>query len=114
MKSFVLVLLGLVLLMGCDVTCPDRDAMLTAALRNFSLRSTDIYGADETELAMAQQKVDQLRVWADTLPNRCDRKAYLTWVKLYQHEIDERRDVARVQQALPRPPTHCPHEWPCS
>jgi hypothetical protein len=43
-----------------------------------------------------QGRLDSLRTWANGIPDRCARKAYLGWIDFYQGKLDSAREELRT------------------
>ena len=101
---------------GCDrVTCADENSR--AALRNLNANGTWMYVFDNDTEATFQHVEKQIlatRLWAETLPDYCERKAYLDWMDYATRQIAKARAsdptrserVKKAAEEMTKPPVY--------
>ena len=58
----------------------------------------DRYKATEGDFQKEQAQIDRLSQWAEGLPNRCFRNAYLDWMDYYQRELNGAREELKSHE----------------
>jgi hypothetical protein len=81
----------------------DKDRLRRAALQNIfgkieNVNSVTVSHGDHgaKDIARVQGQIDKYRKWAQGLPERCAREAYLGWMDYYQHKLDGAREELRT------------------
>lgn len=73
--------------------CP-REGAWNLALRALHGTAIDIeeQPASESVLAGAQARIDELRDWAMSLPNCCERASYAEWLDYFESKVTSARE----------------------
>ncbi len=91
------------MLFGCAEATddPPKDDLNRAAMHNlWPLPSASkYYPQSEESLDSAQRWVNEKRAWANTLPDRKTRNAYIGWIDYVQGRINENREENRTHAA---------------
>jgi hypothetical protein len=106
LKSASLLILTLLIAISCSKqdlqstppTPACDDAIDTAALR--SLPAEIIFGESN-----GRKEIQRIRLWAETLPNSCVRRAYLHWLDFYEKDFNKRDHVDAIAREIPKPPS---------
>lgn len=93
----------------------DRDLELAAMhnLGNIPF-SSEFFPVSEEQLDRNQAWVDQKRTWAESLPDRRSRKAYLGWIDYVQTRINDNRSenqTHKERKAFERRSERYKREW---
>ncbi len=82
-------------------TCPDSDALSSAAARSLPL---SFFGSENRLSPEYVQKVASLEAWAETVEDRCTRIAYLNWVDYFRRDIEKQKRMEAIARNFPKPP----------
>lgn len=87
--------------MVTSFTCPNSDALSSAAIRSLPLELFDSQRQLTPEYA---QKLASLEAWAETIDDRCTRIAYLNWVDNLRRDVEKQKRVQDIASTFPKPP----------
>jgi len=51
-----------------------------------------------------QKRIDEVRVWAKSLSDRCIRESYLYWLKSFERDLRQKEAKDALRPNIPSPP----------